>query len=204
MQDLSVSQLRMYFDGTPQSATLDFVLAQNHSQRVIAVRKALDFACNLLEQHKSKKQNFGEDQITLEICEMLQMAGFPAEHDTYVSGHSDIVIKGKDLFLWLAETKEHSSYTWLDKGFKQLSTRYSTGVYGQDQGDIIIYCYISDAKSMLNKWKDELVARNRDVKISDEDTKTPLEFYSNHKHCASGIDFLIRHKAVAMHYSPDI
>jgi hypothetical protein len=202
VSEMTIAQLRSQVDGTVQSATLDYVLAQSHDERVAAVQKAVDFACNLLEQHKSKKQNFGEDQITIEICEMLQMAGFHAEHDSYVAGHCDIVIKGKDLFLWLAEAKSHSSYAWLDKGFKQLSRRYSTGVVGQDNGDVIVYCYNQDANAMMNAWRDELVARNADVKTEASACGNPLIFKSRHKHHASGLDFHVRHKAIAMYWRP--
>jgi len=200
--ELTVAQLRIQFEGTAQGAAFDYVLAQDHEARVQAVQKGVDFACNELEQHKHKKQGLGEDAITLEICSMLKMAGFQAAHDDDVGGHCDIVIKGKELFLWLAEAKKHSDYAWLDKGFKQLSTRYSTGVKGQDHGDVLVYCYSQDANAMLKKWRDELVARNADVKTKDATCGNPLLFCSTHRHEASGLDFHVRHKAVALYWAP--
>lgn len=200
--ELTVAQLRHQFRGTPQGAGLDYALAQDHSARLKAVQKAIDFACNELEQHKHKKQGLGEDAITLEICSMLNMLGFQATHDTDVGGHCDIVIKGIDLFLWLAEAKEHSNYGWLDKGFKQLSTRYSTGVLGQDHGEILIYCYTANAQLMLDKWRAELQARNSDVKTKGASCGNPLVFDSIHKHASSGLDFNIRHKALALNWNP--
>ena len=152
----SVAQLRKAYAGTPFGASLDYALAQDHAARLAALQTAVDFACNLLEQYKHKKQGadnngLGEDEITLEICEMLSMAGFQPAHDEDIGGHCDIVIKGKELFLWLAEAKKHNSYDWLDKGFQQLSTRYSTGTIGQDHGEVLVYCYTKDAKAMLEK-----------------------------------------------------
>ncbi len=198
----TIEQLRAQFDGTPAAASIDYWLAETHPQRVTAVNKGIDYACNLLEQSKNKKQGLGEDQITVDICNMLTTAGFDASHDANVGGHCDIVIKGKDLFLWLAEAKEHDAYEWLNKGFKQLSRRYSTGVLGQDHGAVIIYCYVADAASMLEKWRTKLLEKNADVKAEKSTDGNPLHFFSQHKHRSSGLPFHVRHKAVSMHWKP--
>lgn len=205
--DYSIAQLRANYEGTPLGASLEYVLAQDHTTRLAAVQRAVDFACNQLEQHKHKKQGndgcgLSEDELTLEICEMLSMGGFQATHDEDVGGHCDIVIRGKDLFLWLAEAKKHDSYDWLDKGFQQLSTRYSTGKNGQDNGEVLIYCYVRDAKAMLDKWRSELQERNPPVKTSTSHNGDQLIFHSIHKHASTGLDFFVRHKAVALYWSP--
>lgn len=196
--ELTTAELRVLFDGTAQGAHLEFVLCQNHASRVKHVQKGVDFACNEFESQSSKKQGLGEDAITLDICSMLKMAGFQASHDKYTNGHCDIVVDGKDMFLWLAEAKEHSSYGWLDKGFQQLTTRYSSGKYGQDNGDILIYCYNQDAKAMLDKWREELATRNPRVKTFDSPCGNPLLFCSTNKHQSSGLDFHIRHKVMPL------
>lgn len=200
--ELSVSDLRKMFAGKPLGTALEYALAPTHAARLVAVRKAIDFACNQLEKHKHKKQGFGEDAITLEICEMLNSAGFDAAHDKDNGGHCDIVVEGNDQFLWLAEAKEHSSYEWLSQGFKQLSERYSTGAVGQDNGEILVYCYTTNAKAMLDKWRERLAGDNPDVEIMDFSCGNPLMFQSTHKHHATGLDFHIRHKAVALHWNP--
>ncbi len=203
----TVAALRDAHAGTPFGASLEYVLAQDYSARLAALQAAVDFACNLLEQHKHKKQGadkkgLGEDEITLQICEMLDMAGFQPTHDADIGGHCDIVVKGKNLFLWLAEAKKHDGYDWLDKGFQQLSTRYSTGTMGQDHGEILVYCYTKDARAMLEKWREELEARNANVKTTDCSTGNALVFYSTHKHASSGLDFHVRHKAIALYWDP--
>ncbi|MCW0001336.1 hypothetical protein OE766_24245 [Pararhizobium sp. YC-54] len=205
--DQTISKLRDEYAGTPFGASLEYVLAQDYAARLAALQSALDFACNLLEQHKHKKQGekkkgLSEDEITLQICEMLEMAGFQAAHDTEIGGHCDIVVKGKNHFLWLAEAKKHDSYDWLNKGFQQLSTRYSTGKMGQDHGEVLVYCYISDAKAMLKKWREELHARNSDVETADSSESNALVFHSKQKHASSGLDFHVRHKAIALYWDP--
>lgn len=203
----SVAQLRQNCAGTPLGAGLEYALAQDHAARVAAVQAAVDFACNQLEQHKHKKQGgdkkgISEDELTLQICEMLVMSGFQAEHDADIGGHCDIVIKGRDLFLWLAEAKKHDGYDWLDKGFQQLSTRYSTGMAGQDHGEVLIFCYSRNAKKMLENWRIQLAAKNPSVQTMACSSGNPLLFHSRHKHEASGLDFHVRHKAVALYWNP--
>lgn len=204
----TVADLRLLTDGTPFGAGLNYLLAQDHQSRLLAVQEGVDAACNLLEQHKHKKQGsdgtgMGEDEITLEICEMLTMAGFGAAHDDDVGGHCDIVIKGKNDFLWLAEAKKHSSYDWLDKGFKQLTKRYSTGgCVGRDNGDLLIYCFTKDAKAVLDKWREELAKLNIGVTTTNSPCGNQLFFCSKNKHAASGLDFHVRHKAVPLYWKP--
>lgn len=199
---LTLAQIKMQFIGMPQEASIDYWFAENHEQRVSAVNKAIDFCCNQLEITKHMNQGLGEDKITTDICNMLIMAGFDALHDSSVGGHCDIVIKGKNRFLWLAEAKEHSNYGWLQKGFQQLSTRYSTGQIGQDHGAVIIYCYVADAAKMLEKWRVELLNNNKNVEAEQSKDGNPLHFFSKHQHIATGLPFNVRHKAVALHWNP--
>lgn len=200
--DFSLADVRLLVDGKPAGITLDFLLAQDHESRLKAVQKGVDCACNLLEQHKNKKQEMGEDQITLQICEILVGMNFQAIHDASVGGHCDISIRAKEQFLWLAEAKVHDNYAWLDKGFKQLSTRYSTGVKGQDNGDVLIYCYTKDALAMLKKWRAELISRYDDIKTDISVIDDDLAFLSTHIHESSGRDFCTRHKAISLHWAP--
>lgn len=202
IDDNSLAALRAEAEGKPMGAWIDFVFAQDHDARVDAVQRSVDFACNNLVMHRDKKQGAKEDELTVQVCEMLTHSGFEATHDTAVGGHCDIVVKGKYGFLWLAEAKKHSDYAWLDQGFQQLSTRYSTGNPGQDHGEVIIYCFVQDAKAMLEKWKSELVSRNPAVTVNGSVSGNPLTFASQHQHECSGLDFYVRHKVVSLHWNP--
>ncbi|NWA08303.1 hypothetical protein [Pseudomonas gingeri] len=198
----TLATLRIKVAGTPMETGIDFVLAQNHEARVNAIQRSVDFACNNLIKHRNKKKKGDEDGLTIQVCDMLTHSGIDAIHNASVSGHCDVVIKGKSNFLWLAEAKNHSDYAWLNKGFKQLSTRYSTGNPGQDSGEILIYCFVQDAKATLEKWKDELVIRNTYVTIKEDMIDKTLTFESKHKHECSGLDFYIRHKVVSLYWDP--
>lgn len=197
-----LSKLKDQVAGTAMGAGIDFILAQSHEARVRAVQRLVDFACNKLVKHREKKQGENEDGLTVQICDMLDHSGIEATHNASIGGHCDIVVKAKDDFLWLAEAKIHRDYAWLDKGFQQLSTRYSTGNPGQDNGEILIYCFVRDAKSMFDKWKNELVIRNPEVTVNEQQDGNPLIFHSKHKHECSGLDFCVRHKAVTLYWAP--
>lgn len=197
----TLAMLRAVVAGTELETGINFVLAQSHEARVKAVRKSVDFACNKLVKHRDKKTD-DENALTVQVSDMLTSSGIKAQHDPSIGGHCDIVVEGKDDFLWIAEAKKHKDYAWLDKGFKQLTTRYSTGNPGQDHGDVLIYCFVQDAKAMLSKWRDELATRNPNVTTSDGEHEKSLSFASTHKHECSGLDFYVRHKAVSLYWSP--
>lgn len=198
----SLAVLRAKVEGTEIETGIDFVLAQTHEARVKAVQKSVDFACNKLVKHRDKKKSDDENALTVQVTDMLSSSGIKAQHDPSIGGHCDIVVEGKDDFLWMAEAKKHDKYTWLDKGFKQLTTRYSTGNPGQDHGDVLIYCFTQDASAMLTKWRKELSDRNPDVDTADGEMGNPLTFASTHKHECSGLDFHVRHKAVSLYWNP--
>ncbi|MBP2568816.1 hypothetical protein J2766_005427 [Agrobacterium tumefaciens] len=198
----ALAKLLIKVAGKEMETGITFVLAQTHEARLKAVRKAVDFACNKLVKHRDKKQDDTEDGLTIQICDMLTSSGIDATHNASIGGHCDIVVKEKDDFLWLAEAKKHNDYAWLDKGFQQLATRYSTGNPGQDHGDILIYCFAMDAKKMLGKWEEELKSRNSTVKTSACASGDPLSFDSVHKHDTSGLDFFTRHKVISMFWDP--
>jgi len=200
---VTLHDLKMRVIGTPTEATLEYLLAKSHSQRLDAVEKAIGTACKQLVQSKSEKQDKSEDEISLDLCHMLHMAGFDAAHDLHVNGHCDIVIRGGDDFLWLAEAKKHDAYSWLEKGLQQLATRYSTGMPGQDHGAIIVYCYVKDANAMLAKWREKLCQAHPDFDVKDADGGDPLQFISIHDHSSSGLPFCVKHKAVPLHWHPE-
>lgn len=199
---ISLGDLQERWDGTALGAALQYSIAQSHDEKLRALRNALDFACNELEVNKHLKTQLSEDQLTIEICSQLRQLGFQATHDEQVGGHCDIVIRGKNRFIWMAEAKKHSDYKWLEKGFMQLSTRYSTGVPGQDHADIIIYCKNKNAASLLETWQGKLCECNPEIRIEQSSRGDPLEFWSTHLHETSGLEFHIRHRAVALYWNP--
>lgn len=202
LNNRSVADVRKEVSGTRVEVALMLLMAQNHQDMLKAVQRGVDYACSELKQQKQSKQKHSEDQLNIDITSMLRMAGFQATHETMVGGHTDICVSGKNDFLWIAEGKKHNAYDWLDKGFQQLSTRYSTGEPGQDNGEVLIYCFVSDATTRLNIWRQRLIEKNSHVTAVDSPCGSPLKFCSSHEHASSGQPFYVRHNIVSLYWNP--
>lgn len=198
----SLDDLNRLFPDAAGQIRLKMALAVDHSERVGAVEKAIDHIAQDLSRTRQHRQHGSEDLLTTDIVSMLTKMGFQASHDTDVGGHCDVVIEGRDDFLWLGEAKTHTSYDWLYKGFQQLSTRYSSGIPGQDVGGLLIYCYNQGAREMMEKWKRHLTAERSDIEVA-ACARNPLVFRSTHAHVVSGLPYVIRHVPVLLHFKPD-
>src|SRR5690606_18117893 len=117
--------------------------------------------------------------------------------------HCDIVVEGRDEFLWIAEAKKHSSYDWLEKGMSQLSTRYSTGLEGQDCGEILIYTYSPRLDRIMAEWNVRLKELVSEIEVEEVDADKLL-FRSTHVHERTGRPFRVRHKGVTLHFAPKV
>jgi len=128
--------------------------------------------------------------------------GFQASHDTDVGGHCDVVVSGRENFLWLGEAKTHKDYDWLYKGFQQLCTRYSTGLPGQDYGGMLIYCYGQNVLEVMRRWRTRLSGERPDLRI-EECKGNPLNFRSIHLHDVSGLPYTVRHVPILLYFKPE-
>lgn len=165
------------------------------------VESAIDYIVNEFQKTRQHRFNDSEDQLTVNAILALRSMGFDAGHDTDYGGHCDIVIDGRDNFLWLGEAKIHSDYNWLLKGFQQLVTRYSTGVPGQNVGGMLIYCRNANVFQIIERWKVHLQASIQGIKIEPL-PGNPLVFSSFHIHEVSGLLYRVRHTPIGLHFSP--
>lgn len=156
-------------------------------------------AIRKLVSHKRHKQNLSEDAITVSIIEILEGGGLPFQHDTEIGGHTDISICIRDEFLWIGEAKLWEGPGSIYKGFKQLISRYSTGLPGELNGGILIYFYKRDVKKLMEKWANKML-EEENVTCEDIDG---LDYRSTHVHPSSGLDFCIRHFAVPLLFQPE-
>ena len=180
-----------------------FHAASDHSQRLFALEGILEYCYGYLVTNRHLNKDHSEDALTIQIVGQLQIAGLWASHDTQVGGHCDIVVIGPDHFLWLAEAKIYGSYEKLRAGFLQLSTRYATGGYGQNHGELIIYCRSPNALGTLEKWMD-FVCETPEVRVEivEKHTTDLLWFRTRHQSKNTGTDFCTRHRIVPMFWSP--
>lgn len=199
----TLADLQRIFGNICDGAVQEFHLANDHKTRTDALEKLLEFAYAKLIENRHLNQRHGEDELSIQIINQLNMVNIDATHDTQVGGHCDILVRSKDHFLWIGEAKIHGGYNWLVDGFKQLSTRYSTGCYGQDVGEIIIYCRNSDAASILRNWKEKIETEFEDASVTDDKISERLWFRTQHKCINSGNDFYTRHRILPLFWSPE-
>lgn len=188
-------------NSTPVQIMVDMAFATDHAQRLSLVERAIDWICQEFVKTSHVRQEMSEDGLTIEIVTSLKAMGFQAAHDTQYGGHCDIIIEAKDEFLWIAEAKIHKSYDWLLGGFEQLDRRYSTGLVGQDSGEMIIYCFGQRADLVLAEFQKRLEAARKDVAF-DSSVANGLFRRSTHVHINTGRDFRVRHKIVPLYFKP--
>jgi hypothetical protein len=198
----TLEDMKRIFARSPAGAIqLSYMFAASHEDRVQAVNAAIDWI--VLEHTKTAHHRVdrSEDALTNDIITELCALGFDATHDTDYGGHCDIVIRGVEGFLWMAEAKIHSSYKWLYKGLQQLRTRYSTGMPGQNDGALIIYCKGPRIDRVMASWSAHLGKADKRATIS-RDNKNPLIFSSIHTHERTGLEFRVRHVPISLHHEP--
>ncbi|MBY6088963.1 hypothetical protein [Maritimibacter alkaliphilus] len=175
--------------------------ASDHAVKVLCVERAIDLVCSSMASNRMYHQSKDEDVLTVHIVDKLHDHGFSASHDADTSGHPDIKVWDRTGFEWLCEAKVHSSYAWIFKGFKQLTTRYSCGGVGKTNGEVLIYCYTKKpAQDVLAAWLKRL--SNPKFSVTCEPIQ-PGYFRSSHTHKVSGLTYNVRHKVIGLYYDPE-
>lgn len=176
-------------------------LAESASEILQLVDEALSLVIRRLVANRQYHQGLSEDQITNSVVDALNYLGFIVHHDKMVGGHCDITIEMDFGFLWLAEAKIWRGCSWAFKGFRQLLTRYSTGITGQNDNVLLLYVFRPDALTLLEKWRSAL---NKRLSLGlTAEPITGLEFATCHKHPSSGLDVNVKHVMVPLYWKPE-
>lgn len=144
-------------------------------------------------------QGMSEDQLTGKIADQFEELGFLVSHDKQIGGHADIVLE-YDEYLWLGEAKIHGSYTTLQKGWYQLTTRYMTGLPNENAGSFIIYNFNKDALSVTNEWRSVLQDFQSGVELGE--IEDGLNFASSLIHEGSGLPIKVNHYNIPLYHKP--
>lgn len=186
---------------TPGTIMLEMALADTHEERLALAERAIDWSTQELVKTRHVKQEMSEDGLSIEIVTIMKAMGFDAAHDTQYGGHCDIIVEAKDDFLWIVEAKIHKDYDWLLAGFEQLDRRYTTGLPGQDAGEMLIYCFGKRADLVLAEYQTRLKAARKDVTF-DALIDSGLFRRSKHVHVNTGRNFSVRHTIVPLYFEP--
>jgi hypothetical protein len=183
------------------SLMLDWLVADDAPERVRIIQAMIDFAASEFTKSADKKQGLNEDQLTQNIIEILMTAGIDAYHDVQAGGHCDIFVQASGNFMWLAEAKIHGAYGWLEKGYFQIATRYSSGIQGQDHGELIVYVFNKDCAAVFDEWLAFLTKNHPAVEQVSVD-RSVLTFVTRQAHVKSGLPYHVRHKFFVLHFAP--
>lgn len=163
----------------------------------------IENSIRILEEDPKILKGDSEDRLTSQIISNLRALSYNATHDTVSGGHVDIHVTHKNGYKWLGEAKKHNGYDWLEKGYKQLTTRYLRGTSICRQGGMIIYIFNSNCKNVVETWKQKLIDESRPgFSIKECPLDPDFAFYTTETH-ASGLELSIRHKAVQLYFKPE-
>lgn len=174
------------------------------------VRVELDDAIKYIEQNVNKISfDLTEDQLTLILLANIKNPhmGIEAFHENNQRGHCDITIKLHN-YIWHGEAKKHTTaYSYLFKGYAQLTERYSSGTVDSCSGGLIIYSKNVKCKEMMDSWSAHLkkcaprihACRSIDIIPCP---MNPLVFHSKHTHKVSGLPYEVTHYPINFYHDP--
>ena len=193
--------LNRAYHNTPADIQLRLSAATTQKEFLEQIERAVDWSISRLVQGRKHHQDMSEDQRTVAIVDMLGAMGIQAKHDAEIGGHTDISIELRDGFLWLAEAKNWTGCSWIFKGYRQLMTRYSTGMPNQDQGAIIIYFEQEGASTLMSKWKKSL--GDRVTFTAETSDISEVAFRTTHNHRGVGRSYHVKHLGVPLYWNPE-
>ncbi|TAV18754.1 hypothetical protein [Rhizobium ruizarguesonis] len=199
----SRNDIRKHLSTTPAGRIIsELASCVSYEDFVAVVNRAMDYIASNMAKNPEENSKLTENQLTIQIANNLQSLTFAARHDLKVGGHCDIVVEWGDTGLWLAEAKIFDDdYTWLYKGFQQLSTRYTSGAIHQNTGAMLIYVLPPNARLIMQKWKAKL-AKERPTIFIEACASDPLAIISQHEHERSGLTLTVRHKPFLFNFNP--
>lgn len=193
--------LNRAYNNTAYDVQLRMQSADTHEEILKQLERALALAIGHLVKNRKYKQDQSEDALTTDLISMLSMNGIPAFHDVKIGGHTDISVEMRNGFLWIGEAKHWTGKSWVFKGFRQLITRYATGLPGQDNGAILIYFEQDKPSVLLKKWRTslgKLTELTGDIAEVDD-----LQFNSAHPHKGTGRTFNVKHYGIPLYWNPE-
>lgn len=204
-------------------------MADSYEEFSAYTHQFIDLAAQRVEQQNHLKFDSGnaEDGWTSKIMDNIRSAGLNVRA-AVMSGNSDIVIEqNRNRYVVICESKilgsapgSGSDYAndHLFEGVLQLTSRYTTGSYGNDHSILLILCFKPQMKIKLERWKEYFFAKSKedfcqhefdglvDFCYEEEHLELGLKnlrgFITTHTHYSSGDSVHIRHVPVCLHFNP--
>lgn len=181
---------------------LNRLAADSYGRFVDALHVDIEAVLQGMERDRERHYKKSEDQLTHFIASMLAEKGYTCSAGRQQSGSVDLTVERRTKgYIWTAEAKIFTSLSKVEEGFLQLTTRYSPGDFEDAHTGILIYVQAGDAASKLSSWRAHVAAKPG-TKIVDSASRKNLSFSSIQTHETSGLDFTVKHWAVALLFRP--
>ena len=197
----TLADVQEIFKAAKMNRALLFIAAPDHAHRLQILEEVLERSYKYVVIDRQVTSDESENQISLRIVRMLNMAGLNASHDTQWGGHVDIAVSGPNGFHWIGEAKIDGGNSKLKKGYLQLTTRYIPGEDGADCGELVIYGQKKDALGTLKNWLG-LVTQFDDCLVVEDMCDDRLWFRTSHVSQTSGRRIRIRHRILPLWFDP--
>ncbi|CAH1602493.1 conserved hypothetical protein [Vibrio jasicida] len=206
IENMSIEQLEDFEDSVPEIGGFPsryLAAKRGYSEWIAKLYKDIDHIIkNIIFPSASYRQNDPEDRFNVDIASNLAQVGYRAHHDKWMNGHPDIYVDSHRGYKWIGESKLHSDYETLLEGFRQLSTRYSSGFVGQNHGAVLIVTKNQSISNLMEKWQEKLLSsefQGVEVKECKMDTTC---FLSAHDHPVTGEKYTVRHIPISILFNP--
>jgi len=201
LKDFRLKELVMLQDYIPcLKGLIRLPLVDTYADFISTLYEDIDEFIGYLEDSRRESHKASEDMLTSVLVSNFKTRGYIASHDTQIGGHCDILVEHKN-FRWIGEAKIHSGYGYLNKGFQQLTTRYTTGKTNQNQGGMLVYINNKNASKVMTTWETEIKARNHGL-ATYKTCPESLSFFSRHVHETSGNEYITKHLPILLHFDP--
>lgn len=186
-------------DLTPMFRTVIANAIESYDDFVGVINNHVALSIRSMVKGRHNLQGLKEDQLTTHITNQFESFGFNVSHDKQIGGHVDIVIE-YDRYIWFGEAKIHSSYANLEKGWHQLTTRYMTGMPGENEGSFFIYNFNQNALTVTNEWRKFLTDNHPNVEQGS--IEDGLNFPTRLCHEGTGLSLKVNHYNIPLYFQP--
>lgn len=204
LDSMTFGQFKRFAHAIPGGeSVLSFTACNSYEVFISNLYKHIDKIIGKLQDSRQHLQKDCEDRLNTDIVNTLSCIGYTAFHDPQIGGHCDMYVEYDD-FQWIGEAKIYKDYGYVNDGFLQLSTRYTTGGKNRNQGGLLIYIKEQNASKIMDTWQNKLKELNQatPITVEKDDTKSS-GFFSYHAHKTSGDLYKTRHIPVLLYFKPE-
>src|SRR5689334_15200033 len=109
IERFTLRELNLMAKTVPEKLKVELLFKHSYDEFVGIVERSVDWIAQEFARNPQLRNKRSEDELSIDIITALKAIGLDASHDATTGGHCDIVIQGQNDFLWLGESKTHTS-----------------------------------------------------------------------------------------------